>query len=118
MQFRVGVHVGDVIVDGNKLLGDGVNTAARWKALPSLEQFVSRLSSVTTYIGNKLPRFFDLVSSRSRISHRRSAEGPTRLHAVAPVHGHMKRTIGLLLVHGVSQCGSLRQLRWSRLVLG
>jgi class 3 adenylate cyclase len=27
MQFRIGVHVGDVMVDGENLLGDGVNIA-------------------------------------------------------------------------------------------
>jgi adenylate cyclase len=30
--FRVGVHLGDVIVDGNDLYGDGVNVAARLEA--------------------------------------------------------------------------------------
>ena len=29
MVFRIGVHVGDVLVDGDDLLGDGVNLAAR-----------------------------------------------------------------------------------------
>ena len=29
MRFRIGVHVGDVMVDGANLLGDGVNIAAR-----------------------------------------------------------------------------------------
>jgi class 3 adenylate cyclase len=33
MQFRIGVHVGDVMVDGHNLLGDGVNLAARLEAL-------------------------------------------------------------------------------------
>jgi len=33
MQFRIGVHVGDVMVDGENLLGDGVNIAARLEAL-------------------------------------------------------------------------------------
>jgi adenylate cyclase len=27
MRFRIGVHVGDIIVDGSNLLGDGVNIA-------------------------------------------------------------------------------------------
>jgi adenylate cyclase len=33
MQFRIGIHVGDVIVDGANLLGDGVNIAARLQTL-------------------------------------------------------------------------------------
>jgi adenylate cyclase len=33
MSFRIGVHVGDVMVRGGDLLGDGVNVAARLQAL-------------------------------------------------------------------------------------
>ena len=31
VRYRIGVNVGDVIVDGDDLLGDGVNVAARLK---------------------------------------------------------------------------------------
>lgn len=33
MHFRIGVNVGDVIVDGDNLLGDGVNVAARLESI-------------------------------------------------------------------------------------
>jgi adenylate cyclase len=33
LQFRIGVHVGDVLVQGSDLLGDGVNIAARLESL-------------------------------------------------------------------------------------
>ncbi|WP_170328011.1 adenylate/guanylate cyclase domain-containing protein [Ruegeria arenilitoris] len=33
LQFRIGVHLGDVLVQGDNLLGDGVNIAARLEAL-------------------------------------------------------------------------------------
>ena len=33
MRFRIGLHVGDVIVQGDDLFGDGVNIAARLEAL-------------------------------------------------------------------------------------
>jgi adenylate cyclase len=33
LRFRIGVHVGDVMVQGGDLLGDGVNVAARLQAL-------------------------------------------------------------------------------------
>ena len=33
LSFRIGVHLGDVIVEGDDILGDGVNVAARIEAL-------------------------------------------------------------------------------------
>ncbi|MFQ5974363.1 MAG: alpha/beta fold hydrolase [Alphaproteobacteria bacterium] len=33
MQFRIGINLGDVMVEGNDLLGDGVNVAARLESL-------------------------------------------------------------------------------------
>jgi TolB-like protein/Flp pilus assembly protein TadD len=58
MQFRIGVHVGDVMVDGDNLLGDGVNIAAR---LESLAQpgAICVSAAARDHIGNKLPLAFD-----------------------------------------------------------
>ncbi|MCI0431268.1 MAG: tetratricopeptide repeat protein [Rhodospirillales bacterium] len=33
LRFRIGVNLGDVVIDGNNLLGDGVNVAARLESL-------------------------------------------------------------------------------------
>src|SRR5262245_65026895 len=33
IQFRVGINVGDIIIDGEDMFGDGVNVAARLQAL-------------------------------------------------------------------------------------
>src|SRR5712691_11917898 len=33
MEFRIGVNLGDVIVDGEQLYGDGINVAARLESL-------------------------------------------------------------------------------------
>ena len=33
LQFRIGINIGDVVVEGDDLLGDGVNVAARLEAL-------------------------------------------------------------------------------------
>src|SRR4051812_41464484 len=35
MRFRIGINLGDVVVDGDNLMGDGVNVAARLEALSS-----------------------------------------------------------------------------------
>jgi TolB-like protein len=58
MQFRIGVHIGDVMVDGGNLLGDGVNIAARLEALA--EPGTIYVSATTRdHIGNRLPLGFD-----------------------------------------------------------
>lgn len=56
--FRIGVHVGDVIVDGANLLGDAVNVAARLEALA--EPGGICLSAAARHqVGNKLPLDFE-----------------------------------------------------------
>src|SRR5262249_4016906 len=60
MRFRIGIHVGDIIVQGDNLFGDGVNIAARLEALA--EPGVICVSGVVRdHIGTKLPvEFVDL----------------------------------------------------------
>jgi adenylate cyclase len=58
MQFRIGVHVGDVLVDGENLLGDGVNIAARLEALAE-PGAICVSAAARDHIGNKLPLGFD-----------------------------------------------------------
>src|SRR5215217_3901874 len=41
LQFRIGVHVGDVVVRGGDLLGDGVNVPLAWRVSPSRVAFAS-----------------------------------------------------------------------------
>src|SRR5437879_3058893 len=42
ISFRIGVNLGDVIIDGDDIYGDGVNIAARLEALQSRAAFASR----------------------------------------------------------------------------
>ncbi|MBC8239806.1 MAG: adenylate/guanylate cyclase domain-containing protein [Alphaproteobacteria bacterium] len=63
LRFRIGVHLGDVIVDGNDLLGAGVNLAARLQTMAQpggilisqqvYDQVQSKLSVGFEYLGEK-----------------------------------------------------------------
>src|SRR5438105_11607286 len=57
MQFRIGVHLGDVVVDGANLLGDGVNIAARLQTLAE-PGGICVSAAVRDQIGTKLPAAF------------------------------------------------------------
>jgi TolB-like protein/class 3 adenylate cyclase/Tfp pilus assembly protein PilF len=57
MRFRIGVHLGDVIVEGTNLFGDGVNIAARLQALAE-PGGICLSGAVRDQIGTKLPVAF------------------------------------------------------------
>jgi adenylate cyclase len=57
MRFRIGVHIGDVIVHGDNLFGDGVNIAARLEGLAE-PGGICISGAVRDQIGNKLPVAF------------------------------------------------------------
>jgi class 3 adenylate cyclase len=60
MRFRIGVHVGDIIVQGDNLFGDAVNIAARLEALAE-PGGICVSGTVRDQIGTKLPvGFIDL----------------------------------------------------------
>jgi len=58
LEFRVGVHLGDVIVDGDDIYGDGVNVATRIESIAEPGGvFVSQ--SVRDQVGNRLDLHFE-----------------------------------------------------------
>ena len=60
MRFRIGVHVGDIMVQGDNLFGDAVNVAARLEALAE-PGAICVSGVVRDQIGTKLPvGFIDL----------------------------------------------------------
>jgi adenylate cyclase len=60
MRFRIGIHVGDIIVQGDNLFGDAVNVAARLEALAE-PGGICVSGAVQDHIGTKLPiEFIDL----------------------------------------------------------
>lgn len=69
LRFRIGVHLGDVMVDGDDLLGEGVNLAARLQSMAEpggilisqqvYDQVQKKLSVGFEYLGEKRPKNFE-----------------------------------------------------------
>ncbi len=63
LHLRIGINLGDVIVDGDNLLGDGVNIAARLETLAGPgEVFISR--SVLEQVRKQLPFSYDDIGEQ------------------------------------------------------
>ena len=78
LEFRIGVHAGDVMVKGGDLFGDGVNTAARLQALAQ-PGGVCVSGAVHEHVRKVLPlRFLDL--GPQIVKHN---DEPVRAYAVA-----------------------------------
>ncbi len=68
LRFRIGIHLGDVLIDGEDLLGEGVNLAARLQTMAEpggvlvsqqvYDQVRSKLSVGFEYLGEKRPKNF------------------------------------------------------------
>jgi adenylate cyclase len=104
-QYRIGVNLGDVVADGEFILGDGVNVAAR------LEQLcepggVLVSETVREHVGNKLAVVFEYIGplalkniARPVGAHRiqqSSAAGPRPSAVPTPVSGPDKPSIAVL----------------------
>ena len=58
MEFRIGINVGDVLVDGDNLYGDGVNIAARLESI-AMPGSICISGSVFALVKNKLSYGFE-----------------------------------------------------------
>jgi len=69
LKFRIGVHLGDVLVDGDDLLGEGVNLAARLQSMAEpggilisqqvYDQVQKKLTVGFEYLGERRPKNFE-----------------------------------------------------------
>jgi len=69
LRFRIGIHLGDVLIDGADLIGEGVNLAARLQSMAEpggilisqqvYDQVQKKLSVAFRYLGEKRPKNFE-----------------------------------------------------------
>src|SRR5439155_22896170 len=77
IQFRMGVNLGDVIVEGDDIYGDGVNVAARLESIAS-PGGIAVSQSVRDSVGNRL----DLIFEDRGEQQLKNIEKPVRVYHV------------------------------------
>jgi adenylate cyclase len=118
MRFRIGINLGDVIVEGERLYGDGVNIAARLESL-SITGGICISGTVYDHVENKLAlnyeyqgeqtvkniakpvRMYQVVledsaSQNAKVKEQKSKVGEPKLRRVRPAHRWV--VAGLLLI--------------------
>ena len=85
IEFRIGVNLGDVIVDDDDIFGDGVNVAARLEGVAK-PGGVAVSSAVRDNIGNKLDLVFEDMGDQEL----KNIEFPVRAYNVVIVDGPAK----------------------------
>ena len=78
IEFRVGVNLGDVIVEGDDILGDGVNVAARLEGIAP-PGGIAISATVRDHVGNRLDLAFEDMGEQAL----KNIERPVRVYSVA-----------------------------------
>jgi len=94
LRFRIGIHLGDVIVDGDDLLGEGVNLAARLQSMADpggilisrqvYDQVQKKLSVGFEYLGEKRPKNFTESVAVYSVGEGRGGQTAARAESAAP----------------------------------
>jgi adenylate cyclase len=79
LRFRIGVNLGDVIVDGGDIYGDGVNIAVRLEGLAA-PGGICVSGTVRDHIGDRLPYAFEDLGEQSV----KNIARPVRVYALRP----------------------------------
>jgi adenylate cyclase len=79
IRFRIGINLGDVIVEEHDIFGDGVNVAARLEALAE-PGGICISATVRDHIGDRLPYAFEDMGEQSV----KNIARPVRVYALRP----------------------------------
>jgi adenylate cyclase len=104
MNFRIGVNLGDVIEEGERLYGDGVNIAARLEGLAE-EGGICISGTAYDHVKNKLPFRYDYLGEQEV----KNIKEPVRVYRLAmEFEATVRKT-------GIKKYGSKR---WQMAVMG
>src|SRR5947199_464366 len=79
IEFRIGINLGDVIVEGQDIYGDGVNVAARLESIAK-PGCIAISQSVRDHVGNRLDCVFEDLGEREL----KNIERPIRVYSISP----------------------------------
>ena len=79
MEFRIGINLGDVIEDGDRIYGDGINIAARVEGLAEAGG-ICISGTVYDQIKNKLPLDYDYLGEQTV----KNISEPIRVYRIVP----------------------------------
>lgn len=86
IEFRIGINLGDVIVEGDDIFGDGVNVAARLEGIAE-PNGIAISHSVRDHVGNRLDLAFEDMGEQSL----KNIERPVRVYRVSLNAAHVSR---------------------------
>ena len=89
IEFRIGINVGDIIIDGDDIFGDGVNVAARLEALADPGGIMVS-SIVHDQVRDKLSFGFEDMGEQTGQEHCASDRRPPRLPRRERPVGHVQ----------------------------
>jgi adenylate cyclase len=78
IEFRIGVNLGDVIVEGDDIYGDGVNVAARLESIAK-PGGITISHTVRDHVGNRLDLIFEDMGEQKL----KNIERPIRVYSVS-----------------------------------
>jgi hypothetical protein len=87
MEFRIGVNLGDVMLEGEQICGDGVNVAARLESLAE-PGGICISGTVHEHLGNKLALSYEDLGEQTV----KNIAKPVRVFRVTPEGGAATRT--------------------------
>jgi class 3 adenylate cyclase len=108
IEFRVGINLGDVVVEGDDLLGDGVNVAAHLESIAE-PGGICVSEDAYRHLRGKVDATF---TDRGERQLKNIAE-PVRVYGVAPL-AQAAQTPRSALNNGTSACGNPRASACSR----
>ena len=115
IEFRIGVNLGDVIVEGEDIFGDGVNVAARLESIAN-PGGITISGSVRDHVGNRLDLAFEDMGEQTL----KNIERPIRVYSVSlssPAAWRVPRTARSLLAAGLTRTAPGRWVAARRLKL-